>query len=195
MNQGKKGILVTLAVVLLFSFSQAGCAKKPAEPGPGDQMTQTRAPQETPDASAKVGDYTPPAEDVSPTEEPKAMVPEPAREMAAFDVSDLIDVFFALDKSDLNSEWRDKLANNANLLKASSGVKIVIEGHCDERGTNEYNLGLGERRASSVKSYLVSLGVSASRIKTISYGEEKPFAAGHNEAAWKQNRRAHFGLQ
>jgi len=195
MNQGKKSILVTLAVVLLFSLAVAGCAKKPAEPGPVEQMTQTRAAEETPDTSAKVEGYTPPAEEVSPPEEPKAMVSEPAREMAAFDVSDLIDVFFALDKSDLNSEWRDNLANNAKLLKAASGVKIVIEGHCDERGTNEYNLGLGERRASAVKNYLVSLGVSASRIKTVSYGEEKPFAAGYNEAAWKQNRRAHFGLQ
>ena len=81
------------------------------------------------------------------------------------------------------------------VLKAASGVKIVVEGHCDERGTNEYNLGLGERRANSVKNYLVSLGVSASRIRTISYGEEKPFAAGHDESAWKLNRRAHFGLQ
>ena len=189
MNQGKKGILVTLAVVLLFSLSLVNCAKKPAEPGPVDQMTQTQAAEETPATPAKVEGYTP------PPEEPKARVEEPAREMAAFDVSDLVDVFFAFDRSDLTSEGRDKLANNARLLKAASGVKIVIEGLCDERGTNEYNLGLGERRAYEVKNYLVSLGVSAAMIKTISYGEEKPFAAGHNEAAWKQNRRAHFGLQ
>jgi peptidoglycan-associated lipoprotein len=192
MNQRKKGILVTLAVVLLFSFSVAGCAKSPAEPGPGEQMSQTQAAEETP---AKVEGYTPPAEEVSPPEETKARVEEPAREMAAFDVSDLVDVFFAFDRSDLTSEGRDKLSSNARLLKAASGVKIVIEGHCDERGTNEYNLGLGERRAYAVKNYLVSLGVSDSRIKTISYGEEKSFAVGHNEAAWKQNRRAHFGLQ
>ena len=186
MIAGKKGILVTLAVVLLFSLSLVNCAKKPAEPGPVEQMSQTQAAEETP---AKVEGYTP------PPEEPKARVEEPAREMAAFDVSDLVDVFFDFDRSDLTSEGRDKLANNARLLKAASGVKIVIEGHCDERGTNEYNLGLGERRASTVKNYLASLGVSASRIKTISYGEEKTFAVGHNETAWKQNRRAHFGLQ
>ena len=187
----KKSILVTLAVVLLFGFSLADCSRKPSEPGPGEQMTQTEAP----DTGAKVEGYTSPAEEVSPSEEPRAMVPESAREMAAFDVSDLTDVFFALDRAALTSEGRDKLANNARLLKAASGVKIVVEGHCDERGTNEYNLGLGERRASEVKNYLVSLGVSAARIKTISYGEEKPFAAEHNETAWKQNRRAHFGLQ
>ena len=189
MITGKKGILVTLAVVFLFSLSLVNCAKKPAEPGPVDQMTQT------PDTGAKVEGYTPPAEEVSPLEEPKARVSEPAREMAAFDVSDLLDVFFDFDQSDLTPVGRDKLAKNARLLKAASGVEIVIEGLCDERGTNEYNLGLGERRAYEVKNYLVSLGVSASMIKTISYGEEKPFAAGHNEAAWKQNRRAHFGLQ
>ncbi len=191
MNQGKKGIIVTLAVVLLFSLSLVNCAKKPAEPGPVDQMTQTGAPA----ASEKVEGYTPPAEEVSPPEEPKAMVPEPAREADAFNVSDLLDVFFDFDRSDLTSEGREKLASNARLLKAASGVKIVIEGLCDERGTTEYNLGLGERRAYAVKNYLVSLGVSDSRIKTISYGEEKPFALGHNEAAWKLNRRAHFGLQ
>jgi peptidoglycan-associated lipoprotein len=189
MKQKKKGIEVTLAVVLLFSFAIAGCAKKAAEPGPVDQMTQTPA------TSAKVEKYTPPAEEVSLSEEPKARVQQPAREMAAFDVSDLLDVFFDFDQSDLTPAGRDKLAKNARLLKAASGVEIVIEGLCDERGTNEYNLGLGERRAHEVKSYLVSLGVSASMIKTISYGEEKPFATGHNEEAWKQNRRAHFGLQ
>ena len=195
MNQGKKSILVTLAVVLLFSLSQVGCAKKPAQPGPVEQMSQTRAPEETPATSAKVEGYTPPAGDVSPPEEPKARVEEPARKMAAFDVSDLLDVFFDFDQANLTSEGREKLAGNAKLLNAASGVRIVIEGLCDERGTNEYNLGLGERRAHAVKNYLVSLGVSASRIRTISYGEEKPFATGHNEAAWKQNRRAHFDLQ
>jgi peptidoglycan-associated lipoprotein len=104
-------------------------------------------------------------------------------------------VFFDYDQSVLSPESRDRLANNAKLLKAAANVNIVVEGHCDERGTNEYNLGLGERRANSVKNYLTSLGISASRIKTISYGEEKAFAMGHNEAAWKQNRRAHFSLQ
>jgi peptidoglycan-associated lipoprotein len=122
-------------------------------------------------------------------------MPEPAPAPPVFNVSDLVDVFFAYDKSDLTADSRDTLANDAKLLKAASGVNIVIEGHCDERGTNEYNLGLGERRANSVKNYLISLGISASRIKTISYGEEKPFAMGHNEDAWKQNRRAHFSLQ
>ena len=179
----KKSILVTLAVVFLFGFSLAACAKKPAEPGPVEQMSQT---QEIP---RNVEEYP------APAEETKTMEPEPAREMVVFDISDLGDVFFAFDKSDLTSEGRARLADNARFLKTASNVDIVIEGHCDERGSNEYNLGLGERRADAVKAYLVSLGVPASRIRTISYGEEKPFAAGHSESAWMQNRRAHFDLQ
>jgi peptidoglycan-associated lipoprotein len=191
----KKGVFLTLAVVLLFGFSLANCARKPAEPGPGEQMTQTRAPGETPGTQGKVEGFTPPDEGVWRSEEPKEITQEPVREMAVMDATNLIDVFFEFDRADLTSEEKDILANNARFLGAAPDVRIVIEGHCDERGTNEYNLGLGERRASVVKSYLVSLGVSASRIRTISYGEEKPFAAGHNEAAWRQNRRAHFELQ
>ena len=83
------------------------------------------------------------------------------------------------------------LKENAELLKKYPKVKIQIEGHCDERGTNEYNLALGERRANSTKNYLVSLGISPDRISTISYGEEKPLDPGHNEEAWAKNRRAH----
>jgi len=186
--QGRKKTVVTLAIALLFALAIfGGCAKKPAAPGPMDQAV---APAPEP---APVQEYTPeptPAPAPAPTP-----APAPAPAPAAFNVSDLVDVFFAYDKSDLTAASRDTLANNAKLLKAASGVKIIVEGHCDERGTNEYNLGLGERRANAVKNYLVSLGISASRIKTISYGEEKPFAMGHNETSWKQNRRAHFSLQ
>lgn len=191
----KKIYLVLLAIVLLFGFSFFACAKTPAEPGPGEQMSQTRALDEMPDTPGTMEGYTPLAEDMSQTEGPEGMATGSAREMAALEGSDLVDVFFALDKSNLTAEGKDTLALNARLLKASSDVRIVVEGHCDERGTSEYNLGLGERRANAVKNYLVSLGVPASRIQTISYGEEKPFAVAHNEAAWQQNRRAHFALQ
>ena len=188
MISGRKGLIFTLAVVLLFSFTLVNCAKKPAEPGP---MEQTAAPAPAPEP-APVQEYTPEPE---PMKEPEPMMePEPMKEMA-FDASDLFDVFFDFDKSDLTMEARDTLATDARLLKAAANVNIVVEGHCDERGTNEYNLGLGERRANAVKNYLVSLGIPASRIKTISYGEEKPFAMGHTEEAWKLNRRGHFALQ
>lgn len=104
----------------------------------------------------------------------------------------LKDIFFDTDKSDLTSEARDTLAADAAWLKAHPSVTITIEGHADERNTEEYNLALGWRRANATRDYLVSLGVAAARIATISYGEERPFATGHTESAWAQNRRAHF---
>ncbi|NMW18653.1 MAG: peptidoglycan-associated lipoprotein Pal [Chlorobiaceae bacterium] len=102
------------------------------------------------------------------------------------------DVFFDFDKSELRADAVEQLKTNANWLGENAGRKVIIEGHCDERGTNEYNLALGERRANSAKNYIVNLGVEPVRLKTVSYGEEKPFAEGHNEEAWSQNRRAHF---
>lgn len=104
----------------------------------------------------------------------------------------LKDVFFDTDKSDLRDDTRELLAANAAWLKAHPSVKLQLEGHCDERNTAEYNLALGWRRVFAVKDYLVSLGVDAGRLGAISYGEERPFAKGSNEAAWAQNRRVHF---
>ena len=101
-------------------------------------------------------------------------------------------VLFEFDKSHLTSEARDTLADNATWLRDHSGVKVRIEGHADERGSVEYNLALGERRAMRVRSYLISLGIDSSRIFTISFGEERPKARGHNERAWAKNRRAEF---
>lgn len=98
-------------------------------------------------------------------------------------------VFFDLDKFDLKADSQNVLKKQAAWLDKYPSVKISVEGHCDERGTREYNLALGERRANAVKDYLVALGVSASRVSTVSYGKEKPVAMGHNEAAWAQNRR------
>ncbi|MBY0430943.1 MAG: peptidoglycan-associated lipoprotein Pal, partial [Rhodospirillales bacterium] len=98
-------------------------------------------------------------------------------------------VFFGYDKYDLSSEARSVLEKQAAWLKANPSVGIVVEGHCDERGTREYNLALGERRANSTKNYLVNQGVQSSRVKTISYGKERPVALGANEAAFAQNRR------
>ena len=98
-------------------------------------------------------------------------------------------VFFDLDKYNLKPEARETLGNQAAWLKKYSSVRVRIEGHCDERGTREYNLALGERRANSAKDYLITLGISPSRITTISYGKERPVALGSNEQAWAQNRR------
>jgi peptidoglycan-associated lipoprotein len=101
-------------------------------------------------------------------------------------------VFFGFDSSDIDSGAQATLNSNAELLKRYSTWTITIEGHADERGTAEYNLALGERRALSARNYLVSLGIAADRLRTISYGKEFPFDPGHNEEAWAKNRRAHF---
>jgi peptidoglycan-associated lipoprotein len=116
----------------------------------------------------------------------------PGIEGEVFESSLLKPVFFDFDKYDIRPSDVDILKGNSALLKKFPNVKIQIEGHCDERGTNEYNLALGERRANSTKKYLTSLGIAADRVSTISYGEEKPMDPAHNEDAWSKNRRAHF---
>jgi len=184
---GKKGILVALVLVFVFSMFMFGCAR--TQEKEDLEVIRAEPTMQQPEA------MEPAVQDVKPEEKP-AMMQEPEPTIMGtpdFDVSLMTDIFFAYDRSDLTMESRDRLAADAKLLKAWK-ASIIIEGHCDERGTNEYNLGLGERRANAAKNYLVSLGVDASKIKTISYGEERPFARGHSEDAWKLNRRAHFAL-
>ncbi|MCF8382144.1 MAG: peptidoglycan-associated lipoprotein Pal [Chlorobium sp.] len=102
------------------------------------------------------------------------------------------DVFFDYDSSILAAEAQQRLTENASWMKSNSARQVIIEGHCDDRGTSEYNIALGERRAISAKEFMVRLGVAASRLETITYGEERPFDKGQNEEAWAKNRRAHF---
>jgi len=102
------------------------------------------------------------------------------------------DIHFDFDSSTLTPEAQEILKKKAQWLQNNPDKSVTIEGNCDERGTNEYNLALGDRRAASVKAFLVDLGISASRLTTISYGEERPLDPGHNEAAWAKNRRCHF---
>lgn len=136
-------------------------------------------------------------DDEAPTEEPVKTEPaptepppaEPAADAATFTPET---VYFAFDDYTLNGEAQSKLQGLADHLKKSQGALVQVEGHCDERGSIEYNLALGERRAQSVKNYLTQLGVDAGRLSTISYGEEKPAAEGHDESAWAKNRRAEF---
>lgn len=134
---------------------------------------------------------------VEPVAPPAAPKPEatPAAPTPSPKESPLKDIFFDFDKSFIRADAKKGLDENARWLKGNPKATITIEGHCDERGTREYNLGLGERRAKAALDYLVATGIDAKRIKTISYGKERPFAPGHNESAWKLNRRAHFALQ
>jgi peptidoglycan-associated lipoprotein len=106
----------------------------------------------------------------------------------------LRDIFFDYDKSSIRDDQKAGLSENVAWLKANPASKITIEGHADERGTNEYNLALGERRAKATQDYLVAAGLAAAPIAIISYGEERPFVLGHDESAWKWNRRAHFAI-
>jgi peptidoglycan-associated lipoprotein len=124
--------------------------------------------------------------------------PEPDDVIAGASIDDinrkspLKPLFYNLDSAEIDGTGQRALQENADVLKKYSSWQISVEGHCDERGTAEYNLALGERRAVAARNYLVSLGISADRIKTVSYGKEFPFDPGHDESAWSKNRRAHF---
>lgn len=168
-------VLLIFSLSLIFMLSLSACSKKNTDAAKSPDTEATK-PAAKPD---------PPMEKV--TEKP--VTEPPVKEMK---MPVLEDVFFAFDSSALSSEAKGKLQSNAKQLKDASMVDVTIEGHCDERGTIAYNLALGERRAKAAKDYLVSLGVSASRMTVISYGKERPFDTGHTEAAWAKNRRAHF---
>ena len=135
-----------------------------------------------------------------PVSEPTIVPPEPVRDdaISAASLDDLNKnsplkpVYFELDSSDLSAGAQKALEENAALMKRYASWTVTIEGHCDERGTAEYNLALGERRAITARAYLVSLGIPADRVRTVSYGKEFPFDPGHDEGAWAKNRRAHF---
>jgi peptidoglycan-associated lipoprotein len=133
----------------------------------------------------------PPPPPPAPTPAPVAVVPPPEMEKAP----PLEDIFFDYDKAEIRPDAQKSLDKNAKWLRENPGLALVIEGHCDERGTNEYNLGLGQRRAQATQDYLVASGVDVNRIKIISYGKERPFVIGHDESAWQWNRRSHFVLQ
>jgi len=190
-----KGLIIFICLV---SFWVGGCASK----------TKTRMePMVTPEIKEEVKVEPGQIEteekptgisqsEVIETELEQSLVAKkyPGIEGEFFDSSILKDTYFAFDKSDLTSLSRKILTKNASLLKKFRDVKIQIEGHCDERGSTGYNLALGERRAASVKNYLISLGISSNRLSTISYGEEMPIDPRHNENAWAKNRRSHMIL-
>ena len=133
---------------------------------------------------------------VTVTDEPRVTPPPPPTiSDGEFFGSRVKDVFFDYDKYDLRDDARSTLNEDARAFSERGGIRFVIEGHCDERGSEKYNLALGDRRANSAKQYLVAQGVAADRMETISYGEERPFDPGHNEEAWAKNRRAHFVLK
>ena len=136
-----------------------------------------------------------PKPEAAPSAPPAAASAARAGEAEKAKESPLKDVFFDFDKSAIRADAKQSLDGNTRWLKANPHATIVIEGHCDERGTREYNLALGQRRAKSVQDHLLAAGISARRMRIISYGKERPFALGHDESAWKWTRRAHFVIQ
>ncbi|HZV89615.1 MAG TPA: peptidoglycan-associated lipoprotein Pal [Candidatus Binatus sp.] len=152
---------------------------------PSDSTTYTitaSGPGGSADSSARVTVSAPPP----PPQQ------QPAIDYDAIFLREVRDAYFDFNKADIRPDAREALAKTADLLRNYPQFKVTIEGHCDERGSTEYNLVLGDRRAAAVKSYLVSLGISADRMNTVSYGKEKPFCTDSNEACWQKNRVGHF---
>lgn len=196
---GKKG-LVVLVLILCVGLLLTGCPKKtvvkeePSMKKAEEPVTEREkaAKLEAEKELARIREEE--AKKAKEKEFEKSLVAkkEPGIAGEVFESRLLKDIHFDFDKYDIRSEDAGTLKENAALLVNYPKVKIQVEGHCDERGTNEYNLALGERRANAAKKYLLSLGISTDRISSISYGEEKPLDAGHNEEAWFKNRRGHF---
>ena len=179
----KKSLIATI-LILSIALIMTGCPKK---------TVVKEEPSVKKEEAAKAEAERKAKETKTKEEFEKSMVAKktPGIEGEVFESSLLKDVHFDFDKYDIRPADAASLKGNADLLKKYHNVKVQIEGHCDERGTVEYNLALGERRANSTRNYLVSIGVSPERISTISYGKERPLDPSHNEAAWTKNRRAH----
>ena len=186
----------SLAIICSFMFIfAAGCAKAPVvkEEVALQEGESVIATAET--APAKVEEVV-----AAPMEEAKKVVEDQGMTEKALWEALLAeaamykdrDIYFAFDRYDLNQESRQNLGRLANWILIHEEFEVTIEGHCDERGTTEYNLALGERRAEAAKAYIINLGVDIGKVATISYGEELPLDPGHNEGAWSKNRRGHF---
>lgn len=195
--------LVLALAILIGALVLWGCAKTPVvtTKGPAIVSPGPAGPPAAPGGAGSSAGEIPVTRPVPPTEAPLPSPPGvsssalPGGGVGAGGISPLKDVFFEYDRAIIEAAQKVALDDNVRWLKANGSARILIEGHCDERGTAEYNLGLGDRRAKAVRDYLLTSGIAANRIGTISYGKERPFAFGHDENAWKQNRRVHFALQ
>ena len=185
----RRCLWVVLVMLTLALAMGAACAKKKP---PVARPT-------TPPPAAGTGTSRPPTPP-EPVQEPQPVPPEPiaSDSLSGSDIDTLNrnspfqPLFYLYDQADIDAAGQQALNANAELMKKYPTWVVTIEGHADERGTAEYNLALGERRALAARNYLVSLGIPAERLRTVSYGKEFPFEPGHNEGAWSKNRRAHF---
>ena len=192
--------LHTLTLVVGLAVALTGCVKKTSAGSPGpapNPFPGSVAPRTT--SPASVSAQVPPAPVVVPMDPSVTSMSgsDPLVNTSIVDInkdSPLRPVFFAYDSDAIDDLARTAMSANADVMRKYGTWIVTVEGHCDERGTAEYNLALGDRRAQTVKNYMVSLGIAADRLKTVSYGNEFPFAPGHDEKSWSQNRRAHFML-
>ena len=196
------GSTITLAVTALFL---TGCPKRPevveTVPMPSAQQGQVGVPpapkaavpeEKSPTEVAVQAPEARPAETGAVPEAKFAEAEVRQDASAAAQATGLQDVYFDFDQSVIREDSKKLLNENGEWFRKHPAAKVTIEGHCDERGSSEYNLALGQRRAGSTRDYLVAVGVAANRISSISFGKERPFVVGHDESAWKLNRRAHF---
>jgi peptidoglycan-associated lipoprotein len=179
-------LVSVLALGCAVATAAAGCHKKVPQAPPAPPPAPPTRPQDPPR----------PAPPLAPTAAP---APRPLSDDEIFArksldelTRELGDVYFDLDKSEVRSDARSSLQKDADWMKRWTSTQVTIEGHCDSRGSSEYNLALGSRRASAVKDYLVNLGVPTNRITIVSKGKEQPFCTEENESCWQQNRRGHF---
>jgi peptidoglycan-associated lipoprotein len=198
MNRMYKGFAAGLLIVIAALVPACRSSKKDNPPKVTTAATDTIPDVPTTTTVAQRVDTAPPDfvndADRQPTSE---LLPSDVEQLnvVAQQRGFIRDAFFGYDESALSSDAQAALSSSASWLRgAGSSYNLLIEGHCDERGTEQYNLALGDRRANIVREYLVTLGVEAGRIRTVSYGEERPFDEGHDESAWAKNRRAHLVL-
>jgi peptidoglycan-associated lipoprotein len=173
----------TLAVLLVLGLAFTGCHHHKGGPAPA--------------LPPPVAPATPPPAPPPATPEIAPQVEDPLAGLSSAELESrglLADIHFEYDSADLRDADKQVLSQNADFLKSHDYIKVTVQGHCDERGTVEYNLALGERRARNAYDYLVSLGVPADRLKTVSYGKEIPLCQESSEACWARNRRAHFEI-
>jgi peptidoglycan-associated lipoprotein len=171
--------------LLTFGFILCACAPRKAVQLPPTTPQETKAPEVKPEKKATEEKVT--EEQLAKIETREEETPKYAEEKSVFE-----DIHFDFDKYDIRPDAKPILQSISDWLIKNKSVMLLIEGHCDERGTNEYNLALGDRRAKATKDYLIALGIPSGRIQIISYGEEKPLCTEKTEECWQENRRAHF---
>ena len=195
----KRALQLLLPVLIVATIlAVVGCAKRPAltqasAPAPTGMPQSVAPPPAAPVQESPAAAPAPPAPAPPPPAVEAARPPAPPKDFA--DTANLQDIHFDFDKSNIRPDAARTLDANAAWLRSNGNMLVLVEGHCDERGTNEYNLVLGERRARATVNYLIGQGIAQNRLSMVSYGEERPLCTEHNEACWAKNRRAHFRVK